>query len=140
MSDNISKEVRKKTMQAVKSNRTKLEDIVIKELRTQGLRFRRNVKDLPGKPDLAIKKYKIAVFIDSCFWHGCQQHCRIPQSNVEYWKNKIERNINRDKEINLIYLNLTWNIIRIWEHDIKNDFNFVINNIVDAVNRSKNII
>ncbi|OGI25396.1 MAG: hypothetical protein A2287_09455 [Candidatus Melainabacteria bacterium RIFOXYA12_FULL_32_12] len=67
-------------MRAVKSKHTRLEDIVVNELHKRGLRFRRNVKDLKGKPDIAIKKYKIVIFIDSCFWHGCKKHCRMPKS------------------------------------------------------------
>ncbi|MGF7534725.1 very short patch repair endonuclease [Bacillus mexicanus] len=116
--DNVSKEKRSNTMKAVKSKNTKIEKVVSKEIWRRGIRFRKNVKDLKGKPDIAIKKYKIVIFIDSCFWHGCPLHGRIPKSNVEFWNNKIKRNIERDKSINQHYTRKGWNILRIWEHDL----------------------
>lgn len=70
MPDVFSKEIRSKIMRAVRSKGTKIEDAVARELFRNGIRYRRNVKDLPGKPDIAIKKYKMVIFIDSCFWHG----------------------------------------------------------------------
>lgn len=100
MTDTFSKEQRRKNMQAIKS-RSKLEDKVTKELWNRGIRFRKNVKGLFGKPDIAIKKHKIVIFIDSCFWHACEKHGNKPKSNTEYWeknskeiKKGIERSIN----------------------------------------------
>ncbi|MCY8516674.1 very short patch repair endonuclease [Bacillus atrophaeus] len=116
--DNVSKEKRSNTMKAVKSKNTKIEKVVCKKIWRRGIRFRKNVKDLKGKPDIAIKKYKIVIFIDSCFWHGCPLHGRIPKSNVEFWNNKIKHNIERDKSINQYYTRKGWNILRIWEHDL----------------------
>ncbi|WP_356948169.1 hypothetical protein [Fictibacillus fluitans] len=72
-------------MRSIKSV-SKLEEIVSKELWRRGFRFRRNVKDLFGKPDFAIKKYKVVIFIDSCFWHNCPVHGHLPKTNVEYWQ------------------------------------------------------
>lgn len=69
--DNITKDKRSDVMRAVKSKNTKIEQKVCKEIWKKGIRFRKNVKDLKGKPDISIKKYKIVIFIDSCFWHGC---------------------------------------------------------------------
>ncbi len=82
-------------MQSISSSHTKLENEILKNLWKNGLRFRGNVKNLLGKADLAIKKYKLVVFIDSCFWHGCSLHCRMPASNKDYWKKKVERNIKQ---------------------------------------------
>ncbi|MGG2482818.1 very short patch repair endonuclease [Brevibacillus borstelensis] len=130
MADRLSKEQRSKLMQAVKGKNTLLESKVTKELWHKGLRFRKNVKSLTGKPDVAIKKYKIVMFIDSCFWHGCPLHCKIPKSNVEYWTSKIQRNIQRDLEVNEYYKKIGWNVIRIWEHELKNDFQGTIDKIV----------
>ncbi|WP_412728501.1 hypothetical protein [Geobacillus stearothermophilus] len=72
-------------MKAIKS-RSQLEDTVSKALWREGYRFRKNDKTLLGKPDISIKKYKVAIFIDSCFWHGCPLHGNMPESNREYWK------------------------------------------------------
>lgn len=85
--DNLSKEDRTKNMRAIKSV-SSLEHKVCKALWRKGLRFRRNVKDLPGRPDIAIKKYKLVMFIDSCFWHGCRLHQVQPKTNAEYWAKK----------------------------------------------------
>lgn len=85
MADRISRETRSKNMKAIKSV-SKLEDKIAKELWKKGVRFRRNVKNLKGKPDIAIKKYKIAIFIDSCFWHACPNHGNMPRSNIDYWE------------------------------------------------------
>ncbi|MEK5499632.1 MULTISPECIES: very short patch repair endonuclease [Bacillus] len=129
MTDSVSKEQRRKNMQAIKS-RSKLEDKVTKELWHRGIRFRKNVKKLYGSPDIVIQKYKIVIFIDSCFWHLCEKHGNIPKSNTEYWEKKLERNKKRDKEVNKYYEEKDWNIKRIWEHEIKEDFDETINRIV----------
>lgn len=133
MTDNVSKETRRKIMQSVKSQNTNLENKISKELWKRGYRFRRNVKDLYGKPDIAIKKYKIVIFIDSCFWHGCEKHCRMPVSNISFWNKKINKNIKRDSDVNLYYLNLDWNLMRLWEHQVNENFDDCINNIIRFV-------
>jgi len=100
--DKYDKATRSRMMRAVKSKSTRLEDKVAHELWKRGFRFRRNVKDLYGKPDIAIKKYKVVVFIDSCFWHGCKEHCRMPESNKEFWEKKIVQNMERDNVSGII--------------------------------------
>ncbi|PEZ76375.1 very short patch repair endonuclease [Bacillus sp. AFS017274] len=137
MTDVLTKEQRRKNMQAIKSQ-SKLENIVSKALWKKGYRFRKNTKDLFGKPDIAIKKYKIVIFIDSCFWHCCKQHGNIPKSNSEFWIKKLERNRERDQEVNSYYLKEGWHIKRIWEHEIKQDINKVINDIIDFIEDAKN--
>jgi len=127
--DTFGKEKRSQIMRAVKSKGTKLEQKVFKALRKRGLKFRTNVTSLPGKPDIAIKKYKIAIFLDSCFWHGCQLHCRMPKSNTEYWQKKIERNKKRDILITENYKQMGWNVLRIWEHELKENFESTIDKI-----------
>jgi DNA mismatch endonuclease, patch repair protein len=133
MTDKVSKAKRSKIMQAIKSSDTALEKDVRKKLWKIGFRFRKNVSDLPGKPDIAIKKYKIAVFIDSCFWHGCSLHCRLPSSNSEYWVAKIERNMRRDETVNKYYREQGWNIIRVWEHQLRGNHDKAINEIADFI-------
>jgi len=73
------------------------------------------------------------LFLDSCFWHGCKEHCRYPVTNKDYWHSKISRNIQRDKEAAKYYLDNNWTIIRIWEHDLKENFD-------ESIMRIKNII
>ncbi|WP_051348372.1 DNA mismatch endonuclease Vsr [Peribacillus kribbensis] len=102
MTDVMTKEQRRKNMQAIKSI-SKLEKIVSKELWKKGLRFRTNTKNLFGKPDLSIKKYKIVIFVDSCFWHRCPIHGNMPKNNADFWYRKLTRNVDRDKEVNDYY-------------------------------------
>mgnify|MGYP003811418177 CR=1 FL=1 len=123
-------ESRSKNMSAVKSKKTKLEEKVSKELWKRGLRFRKNVNNLYGTPDIAVKKYKTVVFLDSCFWHGCKIHGTIPKTNREFWEKKIKRNIERDKEVTDYYINKGWNILRVWEHDLKANFDKTIEKII----------
>ena len=133
MPDKFSKEVRSRTMQAVKSKDTKFENTVTKRIWNEGIRFRKNVNDLMGKPDIAIKKYKIVIFLDSCFWHGCELHYRAPEANKEYWQKKIERNRMRDLKTTKYYVNHNWHILRIWEHDLKRDFDKTIKSIINFI-------
>lgn len=138
MADNLTKEQRRKNMSAIRSTHTKMENKVCKVLWNKGLRFRKNVKTLPGKPDIAIKRFKIAIFLDSCFWHKCPIHFKQPKSNIKYWEPKITRNVNRDREINAFYIEHNWHLMRIWEHEIKKDFNNTINKIEQFIISVKN--
>ena len=135
--DNVTKEIRSKTMSAIKSKRTKLEDKISKKLWNHGYRFRRNDKSLYGNPDISIKKYKVVIFIDSCFWHGCEYDCRIPKSNVDYWINKIERNKERDRQVTEYYKKKRWFILRIWEHQIKKDIDGTIKSVITHIEKAK---
>src|SRR5699024_2261330 len=110
---------------------------VSKELWRKGFRFRRNINKLFGKPDISIKKYKIVIFIDSCFWHQCPIHANMPKSNVEYWKSKLERNVERDKEVNQYYKDKVWHLKRIWEHEIKDDLDKVIGELSEFIIAAK---
>lgn len=116
---------------------SKLETMVSNELWNRGYRFRRNVRSLKGTPDIAIKKYKIVIFIDSCFWHFCPIHGKMPKSNVEFWKAKLERNQERDKETNNYYKTKDWNILRIWEHEIRGNFDDTIKRISCFIDNAK---
>ncbi|WP_025851539.1 very short patch repair endonuclease [Paenibacillus ehimensis] len=133
MVDKISPEARSRNMSAIRSTHTKIEDKVSRELWNRGIRFRRNVKKLKGKPDIAIKKYKIAIFIDSCFWHSCPEHGHIPKSNTDFWIEKLNRNKQRDISTTQYYRDIGWNVLRIWEHQIKNDFDGTIASIVEFI-------
>ena len=135
--DRHTKEQRHKNMQAVKGKNTKLENKVMTYLWQHGYRFRKNVKDLEGKPDVAIKKYKLAIFIDSCFWHKCPIHYKSPSTNFEFWDNKISGNQKRDALVTEYYKSNNWNILRIWEHELKNDFEKTMRKVIIFIENVK---
>ena len=119
--DTVSKTARSGIMSRVKSQETKLEKSFRKLLWNSGVRYRKNNIKFFGKPDILIKKANTVIFIDSCFWHGCSKHLRMPSSNKKYWETKISRNKKRDQEVNSHYKKLGWRIIRIWEHDLRKE-------------------
>lgn len=131
--DKVSKEVRSKIMRAVHSNDTRMEEKFRKELFSRGVRFRKNVSDLPGKPDIAIKSKRVVIFLDSCFWHGCPEHLRQPKSNKNYWDKKVKLNVERDHKINSEYRIRGWKLVRIWEHEIKDNPEKCINRIIEVL-------
>lgn len=115
MPDTVSRKKRSQVMSEIRSKDTKLE-LKFKNLLV-GLRFRYQPKII-GKPDFASKKRKIAIFIDSCFWHKCPNHFRRPNSNKSYWKLKIDRNVERAKEVNKLLKKDGWKVMRFWEHEV----------------------
>ncbi|SIT87317.1 very short patch repair endonuclease [Edaphobacillus lindanitolerans] len=121
MPDKITKEQRSKNMSAIRSV-SKIESEFSRALWNKGVRFRRNVRKLFGNPDISIQKYKVVIFIDSCFWHKCPIHFTRPKSNQEFWDAKITRNVKRDHEVTTFYKNNGWHIKRIWEHEVRKNF------------------
>lgn len=117
----MTPEQRSRCMAAIKGKDTKLEMIVRKYLFSRGLRFRVQVRKLPGTPDIVLPKYKTAIFVNGCFWHGHEgcRYFRMPKSNVDFWQTKITRNIERDAETEAELMHLGWKVIRIWECEIK---------------------
>jgi len=118
--DNLTKQQRRKNMQAIKSSGTGLEKMLGKSLWRSGLRYRKNYSKLPGKPDFVLVKHRIVVFCDSEFWHGknwAKTKKRI-KSNQGYWHTKIANNIKRDKKINKELAGSGWTVIRFWGKDI----------------------
>jgi DNA mismatch endonuclease (patch repair protein) len=124
MVDSFSKEKRHEVMSKIRGKDTKIEIKVRHWLHRHGIRYRKNCRDIPGKPDIAIKKYKIAIFVNGCFWHGhddCKYY-RLPKSNIEYWQEKIGKNKERDRT-NLEKLkNEGWNVFVVWECQVKANF------------------
>jgi len=137
--DRLSKEQRRKNMQAVKSSGSKIEIAFAKALWAKGIRYRKNVKDIIGKPDIAIKKYKIAVFIDSEFWHGknWKEKKKEHKSNTVFWHKKIEGNIKRDKVVNCKLRKAGWIVIRFWGKQIEKNLNSCINKTEIIINEIK---
>ena len=122
MTDNLTPEYRRKTMQAVKAKGTGLERSIAAMLAGMRLKgWRRNVSDLPGKPDFVFDSCRLALFIDGCFWHGCPI-CRrpLPKANRDYWSRKVESNIRRAEKSNLALELQGWQVLHSWEHELKN--------------------
>lgn len=121
--DNLTKEQRHKNMKNIKSQDTKIELLLRKALWKKGIRYRKNYKALPGKPDIVITKFKIAIFCDSEFFHGKDWEVLKPRlkkgNNSQYWISKISRNQERDDEVNKKLLFEGWTVIRFWGKDIK---------------------
>lgn len=123
---------RSKIMSKIRGINTKPEMLFRKALWTKGIRYRVNNKKLPGKPDVSIQKYKLAIFIDGEFWHGHNWNERKEtiQSNRDFWIPKIERNMQRDNEVNLQLADMGYTVFRFWERDIKNELDKCINDVL----------
>lgn len=135
--DNLTKEQRHKNMKNIKSKNTSIENKLRKALWEKGYRYRKNYKELPGKPDIVLTKYKIAIFCDGEFFHGKDWEILKPRlengDNSEYWVKKIARNIERDDEVDKQLLFLGWTVIRFWGKDIKKDVNECVKVIEEAI-------
>ena len=120
MADNHSKEVRSINMSHIRSTNSKPEEIVRKYLFAEGFRYRKNVKDLPGCPDIVLPKYKAVIFVNGCFWHkhDCPRFV-WPSSNQDYWRPKILRNVERDNQSRKELETLGWKVITVWECELK---------------------
>lgn len=119
MSDNLSPKDRRKTMQAVRSKKTKIERRLWAMLARMGIKgWRKNAKDVFGKPDVVFDSRRIAIFVDGCFWHGCPSCQKVlPISNHDYWLRKIRRNKKRAVQVNRHLRSRGWLVIHIWEHE-----------------------
>lgn len=123
--DRLTKEQRRKNMQAVKNKDSKIEIALRSALWSKGYRYRKNYTKLEGKPDIVIPKYKLAIFCDSEFWHGYNWDTRKHdiKSNEDFWIKKIEGNIKRDEYVNKILQDQGWKVIRLWGKDIQKNMN-----------------
>ena len=112
---------RHKCMSHIRSKDTMPEVVLRRELHRRGFRFRKNVRSLPGTPDIVLPKYRTCIFVNGCFWHG-HKGCRyysIPKTNADFWKDKVKRNIERDA-LNIQNLEaLSWHVITVWECELK---------------------
>ena len=91
--------------------------VIRRELHRRGLRFRVNVRELPGRPDIVLTRARIAVFVDGCFWHRCPAHGTLPKNNREWWLAKLDRNVERDREKDLLLHETGWTVLHLWEHE-----------------------
>lgn len=135
MADNLTPEQRRKTMQRISSKGTKAERMVMDELERRGHDFIRHDKTLIGKPDIVFSEKRLAVFIDSDFWHCNPKRFIMPKTNVEYWEKKIEGNKKRDRKVNRQLKKEGWNVLRIWEYDVKHDLDRCIDKILKKLEK-----
>jgi DNA mismatch endonuclease (patch repair protein) len=137
--DVLTPEQRTKNMKAIRSKNTKMELLLAKALWSKGIRYRKNDKSVFGKPDLTIKKYKIAIFIDSEYFHGkdwAKEKHRI-KTNREFWWNKIEANQRRDRTVNSFLVDKGWKVLRFWSQEIRKNLNLCIDQIITVINEQK---
>jgi DNA mismatch endonuclease (patch repair protein) len=142
--DNLTPEQRHKCMSHIHSSDTKPEVFFRKALWKWGIRYRKNVKTLFGTPDIAIKKYKIVIFIDGDFWHGNDWKKKNFLSQEEllstysdYWQKKIRRNIERDKKVKKYYKNIGWTILRFWTSETEKSLNKCISKTIITIKKIK---
>lgn len=130
--DNHSKEIRSLNMSHIRSTNSKPEELLRKFLFARGFRYRKNVKRLPGCPDIVLPKFKTIIFVNGCFWH-MHTECgrfRWPATNPDYWKRKIEHNVQRDRIVHSQLKDLGWNVIVVWECELKKKYiNETVNHI-----------
>ena len=120
--DKLSPEQRSWNMSRIRSSNTKPEIVIRSLLHRMGYRFRLHRKDLPGKPDIVLPKYKSVIFVHGCFWHrhkGCK-YAYNPKSRQEFWENKFRANIKRDKEVKRQLQEKGWKVLVIWECELSN--------------------
>jgi DNA mismatch endonuclease, patch repair protein len=130
-----TKEKRSIVMSKIRSKNTKPEIILRSALHKQGFRFRIHIKDLPGKPDIVLPKYKTLIFVHGCFWHfhkDCPEG-RFPNTNTEYWSEKITRTIERDEQHHKLCKELGWNVLIIWECQIEKKLDEVLRIINESL-------
>jgi DNA mismatch endonuclease, patch repair protein len=131
--DNVSPEIRTATMRAVRSRNTRPELLLRNAVWEVGLRgYRICSAGVCGSPDLAFTRLKLAVFVDGCYWHRCPEHCRLPSSNIDYWKAKIGRNAERDLSNTQSLREAGWRVLRFWEHEILEDVRAVAMRVRDV--------
>ena len=126
----------RKTMQGNTKKDTSIEVLFRKALWHKGIRYRKNCRNILGTPDIAIKKYRLAVFCDCDFWHGRSYHG--VKSHKQFWDEKIKRNRERDLEYTIRLRDEGWTVLRFWESDIRNDLDECVNKIIKIIEKRKN--
>ena len=136
--DNHTKEQRHKNMASIRSKDTKIEVLLRTALFHAGIKYRKNYNKLTGRPDIAITKYKIAVFCDSAFFHGKDYDTTTkPKTNADFWEKKIRRNMERDKEVNAALKEQGWTVMRFWDEDITKHTGECVQAILDEIERKQ---
>lgn len=134
MADDMTPDQRRKNMQHIRSKDTSIEIKLRNALWHEGIRYRKNYKKIPGKPDIAITKYRIAVFCDSSFWHGRDFDTKKPvDTNHEYWDKKIRRNMERDQEVNQQLKAMGWTVLRFWDVEINKHLDECVKTVKETI-------
>lgn len=137
MADNHTREVRSRNMSHIRSTNSKPEEKVRKYLFSMGFRYRKNDKRYFGKPDIVLPKYRTVIFINGCFWHkhDCPRFV-WPSSNKEYWRLKISKNVERDKQVQSLLREQGWNVLVIWECQLKKkEFQATMDGLVNEIKK-----
>jgi DNA mismatch endonuclease (patch repair protein) len=133
MADVLTPDQRKLNMSRIRGKDTTPELIIRKLLYSRGIRGYRTHYNLPGKPDIVFIKKRLVVFIDGCFWHKCPIDFIEPETRKEFWKNKIDSNVVRDKTVQNLLESSGWTVLRIWEHEVKQNPDEVVDRILNAL-------
>ena len=134
MTDVLTPEQRKRNMSRIRGKNTSPELKLRKMLWESGIRGYRVHYKLPGKPDIVFTRKKVVVFVDGCFWHKCPVCFRPPETNAEFWNEKLQKNVERDLRVTQELETLGWVVLRFWEHEIKKTPEDVVKRIRDALN------
>lgn len=128
--DIMSPEKRSRLMSRVRSRDTGPEMLLRRALWSAGYRYRLGHRlKLPGKPDLVFPRARLAVYVDGCFWHACPEHATQPTTRSEWWREKIQGNVSRDRRVDAQMAELGWTVMRFWEHEVENDVDLVVQKI-----------
>lgn len=134
MPDVLTEAQRRKNMRRIRSKDTSIEKKLRTALWHEGIRYRKNDKSLPGKPDIAVTKYRVAVFCDSAFFHGRDFEAKKPvDTNHEYWDKKIRRNMERDREVNEQLAAMGWTVVRFWDSEINKDLPSCVERVKEVI-------
>jgi DNA mismatch endonuclease (patch repair protein) len=134
VADHLSREGRSRNMAGIRSKNTKPElalRVAVREAGATGYRLHR--KDIPGRPDLAFIRWKVAVFVDGVFWHGHPDHWDPDKASSDYWRTKIARNIDRDRAADEALRAMGWSVVRMWDQDVKADIAGCVRRVTDAL-------
>ena len=137
MTDHLTPSHRSWNMSRIHSKNTKPEKIVRSMLFSMGFRFRINRKDLPGKPDIVLPRYKTVIFVHGCFWH--RHNCKdatMPKSNTDFWEKKFAANVERDKRVKVELKDLGWRVITVWSCELK-DMETLKSRLVSEINNEE---
>lgn len=138
MADKLTKEERHRNMSHVKSTGNALETKVRSYLFKKGFRYRKNVKELPGTPDIVLPKYKTVIFVNGCFWHqheGCKK-AALPTTRHEWWKRKLTSNVVNDKLYKDELINCGWKVIVVWQCELEKDFEIVMERLANIIKKN----
>jgi len=135
MTDVLTPEQRKRNMSRIRGKNTSPELKLRKMLWESGIRGYRVHYKLPGKPDIVFTRKKVVVFVDGCFWHKCPVCFRPPETNAEFWNDKLQKNVERDLKVTKELEDLGWTVLRFWEHEVKKTPEDVLARILLALNR-----